>query len=129
MRSQEGPTVKEQLPPIQSDSQQRGSRGVRKTSSGRQENGSFIYVFKLCLLPQTIECWCVLMPPLGSHIYSALRGQMPPPFPLPTVRLHANLEACCCCFPPFFKFSLCMTDIKSKAPWQQHPEVPPTKHL
>lgn len=22
-----------------------------------------------------------------------------------------------------------MTDMKSKAPWQQHPEVPPTKHL
>lgn len=94
MRSQEGPTVKEQLPPIQTDSQQRGEENVE-----REERK---WIIHLCIqaVSSSMKCWCVLVPPLGASIYSALRGQMPPP---PTVKLHANLEAYCCCFPHFYK--------------------------
>lgn len=38
-------------------------------SSGGRDNGSSIYVFKLCLLPQTMECWWGPHAPTGcTHL-------------------------------------------------------------
>lgn len=82
------------------------AEGGGKCRAGGRDNGSFIYVFKLRLLPQTMERWWVLVPPLGAHIQSALQGQMPRSH---TARLHVNLKACVvvvvivvslCFFPP-----------------------------
>lgn len=77
------------------------AEGWGKCRAG-EEKMDHSFMYSSCVFsPQTMECWCVLVPPLGAHIQSTLRGQMPSS---PTARLHANLKACCCCFPMFFNF-------------------------
>ena len=117
-RSQEGPTVKEQLPPIQSEAQQRGSRGVRKMAS----RGERKWIIHLCIQ-------AVSSPPDDGVLVRprAPTGRTHLICPAGTNALISYCEAPCepkgmllLLFSPafyfFFYFSLCMTDIKSKAP-------------
>lgn len=69
------------------------AEGCGKCQTRGEEKTSCIYVLKLFFSPQTMECCCVPVPPLGAHITSALQGQT---LLSPVVKLCADLKACCC---------------------------------